>query len=126
MRKTILFLFVAAGAAFFFSCATAPPAQPAVDLETAKSRADDALAKAKTAQADVAVKAEYDRAERAYNEAKGLEASAEAQAIEKYLECESTALAAYNAAIAKREEARKQLEKAKSDIKALEEAEGGR
>ena len=121
MRKALSFLLILISATAFFSCAsTPPPAEQTVDLATAKSRATDALAKAKAVMADVAVKADYEKAQSSFKEAQGLETSAEAQAIAKYLECERTALASYNAAVAKRDEARKQLDKAKSDIKALE------
>ena len=119
MRKTLLFFSIVVSAIVLFSCASAPAADQ-VDLATAKGRAGDALAKAKTVNADVAVKADYDMAQTSYKAAQGLEASAEAQAIQGYLECERQALAAHDAALAKREEARRQLDKAKNDIKALE------
>ena len=117
MRKMVLFLFVIMGAALLFSCASPPPP---VDVAGPKSRAGEALAKALTANANVAVKADYEKAQALFKEGQGLEATDAAQAVAKYQECERAANGAYNAAVAKREEASKQLEKAKSDIKALE------
>ena len=116
MRKAILFLFVAVGAAFFFSCASGPPAD-AVTLEAAQDRAQAAMEKAKSVKADVAVKADYNNAMTVYDGAKA--ATGEA-AIPQYLEAEGLFLAAHDVAVAKRDEARKQLDKARSDIKALE------
>ena len=125
MRKLVLFLCVAAGAALLFSCASTPAAD-GPDLATAKNRADSAISKAQSVKADVAVKPDFDKARASYREAQGLEASNQAQAIAKYLESERQALAAHDATLAKRAEAQKQLDKAKSDIKAIEAEAGGK
>jgi hypothetical protein len=90
-------------------------------LSAARSRAAAAQEKAKTAKADVAVKADYGKAQTAYSEAQSLGAAGGDAAIAKYLEAEKLFLAAASAADTKREEALKQLNKAKSDIKSLEE-----
>ena len=118
MKKFILFLFIAAGAAFLFSCASAPePLVDGVGIEAARSRAQAAMEKAKSAKADVAVKADFAKAETVYNEAGTMEGET---AIRKYLEAEGLFLASHDAAVAKRDEANRQLDKARSDIKALE------
>jgi uncharacterized iron-regulated membrane protein len=119
MKKFCLFLLCLAGIVFLFSCASGP-ATEAVDLTTAQNRAAAALEKAKSVKADVAVKPEFDKAQASYSEAQGMTGEA---AIPKYLEAESLFLAAYDAAVAKRAEAQKQLEKAKADIKAVEDEE---
>jgi hypothetical protein len=107
--------------ALLFSCGSTPPAATeAVDLTTAKNRADAALAKAKSVKADVSVKADFDKAQAAYTEAGGLASTSGDAAITKYLDAEGLFLVAHDAAVVKREEARKQLDKAKSDIKAVE------
>ena len=116
MRKVILFLFVAAGAAFFFSCASGPSAET-VTLEAAQDRAQAAMEKAKSVKADVAVKTDFAGAMTVYDEAKAASGDA---AIPKYLEAEGRFLAAHDLAVTKREEANKQLNKARSDIKAVE------
>ncbi|MDR3199860.1 MAG: hypothetical protein LBT68_00245 [Spirochaetales bacterium] len=120
MRKICLVFLTIISVVLLFSCGSAPAATEVVDLATARSRADDALAKAKSVKADVAVKPDFDKAQAAYTEAGGLEASSGDAAITKYLETEGLFLAAHDAAVTKREEARKQLDKAKSDIKAVE------
>jgi hypothetical protein len=116
MKKICLVLLFPISFMLLFSCSSTPQAE-VVDLATAQSRAADALAKAKSVKADVAVKAEFDRAQASYTEAQGITGDA---AITKYLEAEGLFLAAHDAAVVKRDEARKQLDKAKSDIKALE------
>jgi hypothetical protein len=118
MRKTYLFLLSFISIVLLFSCASAPTTE--VDLATAQGRASSAMEKAKSVKADVAVKTEFGRGQTAYTEADGLTGDA---AIPKYLEAEGLLLAAHDAAVAKRDEAQKQLQKAKSDIKALEDQE---
>ncbi len=133
MRKLLLILplFV------LFSCASAPekpqPEEEAVSaVQTAavqatadreKARAVDAMNKAKSVKADVAVKDEYSKAMGVFNEAEslvsaGIDKIPAAQA--KYLESEKLFLAAHDNTLVKREEALKQLEKAKQDIKNVE------
>ncbi len=106
---------------------TAPAAPEAVTVETAekeKNRAIEAMNKAKSVKADVAVKDEFGKALGIFNEAETLSASGAgnvAAAAGKYLESEVLFLEAYEKAKAKREEAVKQLDKAKADIKNVEE-----
>jgi hypothetical protein len=100
-----------------FSCASAPDA---VDITTAQTRADAAREKAKSVKADLAVKEDFARGQAVYGEAEGLMPAGGDSAVAKFLEAEGLFLAAHDAAVVKRDEARKQLEKAKSDIKAVE------
>jgi hypothetical protein len=116
MRRKYIFL-CAALCVLMFSCASAPDT---VDIATAQSRADAAREKAQSVKADLAVKADFARAQAAYGDAEGLLPAGGDPAIAKFLEAESLFLAAHDAAVVKRDEARKQLEKAKSDIKAVE------
>lgn len=117
MKKKYIFLLTVLSAFLLFSCATTPET---VDLLTAQNRANAAREKAQSVKAELAVKADFDKAQTAYKEAEGLVPAGGSPAIEKFLEAESLFLAAHDAAAAKRDEARKQLEKAKSDIKAVE------
>ena len=121
MKKMYLFLVLVylVSIVFLFSCASGPAAET-VDLATAQSRAAAALEKAKSVKADVAVKPEFGRAQASYSEAQGMAGNV---AIPKYLEAEGLFLAAHDAAVAKRTEAQKQLEKARADIKAVEDEE---
>jgi hypothetical protein len=116
MKKIFLLLTMLISAVFFFACASTPPAEVAT-LTSAQDRAEAAMQKAKSVKADVAVKADFNKAHSAYTEAQGMTGET---AIPKYLEAEGLFLTAHDAAVSKREDARKQLEKAKTDIKAVE------
>jgi len=118
---------------FLFSCKSAPaptdnviygaPAtEKAIDIATAKSKAVDAMEKAKSIKADVAVKDEYNSAFDVFNDAEkeAQTASNLLVAADKYLEAERLFLAAYESARAKKEEAQRQLNKAKEDIRQVE------
>ncbi|MFP3091326.1 hypothetical protein LQZ21_13475 [Treponema sp. TIM-1] len=120
---------------FLFSCAsppppetTAPPPQaPAkappqekMDFAEAKARAVSAMDKAKSVKADVSVKDHYTTAFSTYTEAESLAAVGSADGIGKYLEAETAFLAAHDEAIAKREEAQRQLGRAREAIKTVE------
>jgi hypothetical protein len=117
MKKTYIFFLLALSICLLFSCATTPET---VDPLTAQNRANAAREKAQSVKADLAVKADFDKAQATYKDAEGLLPAGGAPVIEKFLEAEGLFLAAHDAAVAKREEARKQLEKAKSDIQAVE------
>lgn len=132
MKKLLLLLPILV----LFSCASAPDkgsvteetqtvqnitAAQNADME--KNRATDAMNKAKSVKAEVAVKEEFNKALGIYNEANSL-ASAGGESIKtaaaKYIESEALFLASYEKAKVKKEEAMKQLEKAKADIKNVE------
>ncbi len=133
MKKLLLLLPILV----FYSCASAPekavepvaapvvqPA-PVITADMEKGRATDAMNKAKSVKAEVAVKKEFDSAMSIYNEANTLAAAGGEKvktAAAKYLESETLFLAAYENAKVKKEEAMKQLEKAKADIKNVEDA----
>jgi hypothetical protein len=78
------------------------------------------LEQAKSVKADVSVKAHYDAAFSAYTEAESLEAAGSGDGIKKYFDAETAFLAAYEEALAKREEARQQLSRAREAIKSVE------
>ena len=112
-----------------FSCKSAPAptdgkdvADKVIDIATARSRAVDAMDKAKSIKADVALKDDYNSALDVFNNAeKDAQASGDILAVtNKYLESERLFLAAYDGTRAKREEAQRQLNKAKEDIKRVE------
>ena len=117
---------------FLFSCKSAPAptdltdgttvAEKAMDIATAKGRAVDAMDKAKSIKADVAVSDEYNSALDVFNDAEkeAQNASNLLVATDKYLEAERLFLAAYESARVKKEEALRQLNKAKEDIRQLE------
>jgi len=117
---------------FLFSCKSAPAptdltdgttvAEKAMDIATAKGRAVDAMDKAKSIKADVAVSDEYNSALDVFNDAEKEAQSASnlLVATDKYLEAERLFLAAYESARVKKEEALRQLNKAKEDIRQLE------
>ncbi len=116
---------------FLFSCASSPDKgttdgssalQEPTDMRTAKNRAVDAMNKAKSIKADIAVKDDYNSALAVFNEAEkeAQAATNELATTNKYLEAERLFLAAYENARAKREEATKQLNKAKEDIHQVE------
>jgi hypothetical protein len=79
------------------------------------------MEKAKSIKAEVSVKARYNTALSAYTEAESLAAAGSAGGIEKYLEAEAAFLAAYDEALVKREEAERQLSRAREAIKTVEE-----
>jgi hypothetical protein len=78
--------------------------------------------KAGSIKAEIAVKARYDAAFSVYTEAESLEAAGSADGIGKYLEAETAFLAVYDEATAKREEAQRQLSRARDAIKTAEDA----
>ena len=131
MKKTlILFPFVIL---FLFSCASSADKKTGADdssslygvvkdIATAKSRAVDAMNKAKSVKADVAVKDDYNKALGVFNDAEkdASNPSNELAVINKYLDAEKLFLAAYDSAKAKRDEAQKQINKAKEDINRVE------
>jgi len=120
MRKVILFLCMCVGAALLFSCASAPQtdgfAAP-VSSDAARDKAQAAMEKARSVRADIAVMDDFTTGQATFNLAQSLSGEA---AIAKYQEAEKLFLAAHDTTVAKREEANKQLEKARNDIKALE------
>ncbi|MCL2480564.1 MAG: hypothetical protein FWF38_02520 [Spirochaetaceae bacterium] len=114
---------------FLFSCKSAPApdadganVQKAIDIVTAKSRAVDAMDKAKSIKADVAVSDEYNSALDVFNEAeKDAQNPGDLLAVtNKYLEAERLFLATYESARSKKEEAQRQLNRAKDAIKQVE------
>lgn len=117
MKKPYMFLLTVVGAFLLFSCATAPET---VDLMAAQNRAGAAREKAESVKADIAAKDDFEAAQASYKDGEGLLPTGGTAAVEKFLEAERLFLAAHDAAVAKRDEASKQLEKAKSDIKAVE------
>jgi len=141
MKKLLLLLPILV----LFSCASAPekavePAAVAVvqpepsqaiteqiretdAMNKAKAKATEAMDKAKSVKAEVAVKADFSKALGIYNEANTLAAAGGDKvktATAKYLESEGLFLAVYEKAKLKKEEAMKQLEKAKADLKNVE------
>jgi hypothetical protein len=122
-------VFIVVSIGFLFSCASSPdpeaenpPAQApgAADSSAEKNRALEAMNKARSVKAEVAVKAAFDGALEIYNRAESLAASGSA-AGNTYLESEKLFLAAYEDARAKREEAERQLILAKDAVKQAEE-----
>lgn len=110
-----------------FSCASTKDdgaaSRPVIDVSAAKSGAVETMNKAKSVKADVAAKEQYDRAMAEYNAAESLAAAGsedEAAIVEKYTNAQNLFNAAYNTADAKRQAALRQLEKAKADIKNVE------
>jgi hypothetical protein len=93
-------------------------------VETERSQASEAMNKAKSLKADVAVKKEFEEAQALFDEAEALSTKSEEEAAEKYREAEAQFNAAYNDAIAKRDEAQRQLNLALDAIKSVEDAAG--
>jgi hypothetical protein len=127
MKKCIFGMFVWAVAGIFFSCASAPPPEaPAeevretVNFETAKARAVAARDKAREIKADVSLTDRYHAVEGIFAQAETLEASQSPQGIDKYLEAEKGFLECYEQARALREEAQRQLSRAREAIKEVE------
>jgi hypothetical protein len=126
MRKLIWLLPLA----IFFSCKSAPepaPLQPVspveqqTDASADRNKAVEAMNLAKSVKADVAVKDEFNRALGVFNDAESLAASNSVPAAgDKYREAEKLFLDAHKQAVAKREEAQRQLTLAREAIKAVE------
>ncbi|MDX9800403.1 MAG: hypothetical protein RBT69_03590 [Spirochaetia bacterium] len=132
MKKLLLLLPIL----FLYSCASAPekavepvvaavvePAQ-VFTADKEKTRATEAMNKAKSVKAEVAMKDEFNKALGIYNEANTLVSAGGEKvktAAAKYLESEALFLAVYEKSKIKREEAVKQLEKAKAAVKNVEE-----
>jgi hypothetical protein len=122
--------------AVLLSCASAPAPEAPVeapvpppethtadtpaDSSAEKNRALEAMNKARSVKAEVAVKAVFDEAMTIYNRAESLASSGSA-AGNTYLEAEKNFLAAYEAALAKREQAERQLALAREAVKQAEE-----
>ena len=106
-----------------FSCKSTPKSgEEIVDLATAKGRAVAAMEKAKSIKADVALKDEYNNALNVFDDAEKTAQTSkdEPVLIAKYLEAEKLFLNSYEGTRAKRDEAQRQLNKAKEDIKRVE------
>jgi hypothetical protein len=78
------------------------------------------MEKAKSVKADVSVKAHYEAAFSSYTEAESLAAADSIDGIKKYLEAETAFLEAHDEALVKREEAQRQLSRAREAIKSVE------
>ncbi|MDR2758691.1 MAG: hypothetical protein LBB78_04870 [Spirochaetaceae bacterium] len=98
----------------------APPRQESPDFKEARARAVSAMDKAKSVKADISVKTRYNTAFSAFTEAESLAAAGSAGGIGKYQEAETAFLAAHDEAIIKREEAQRQLSRAREAIKTVE------
>jgi hypothetical protein len=79
------------------------------------------MEQAKAVKADVSVKAQYAAGVSAYTEAEALAASLSPGSAEKYHQAETAFLSAYDQALVKREEAERQLARAREAIKTAEE-----
>jgi hypothetical protein len=135
MKKSVFVCGLLISLGLLFSCGSTPPAEapepppqaqgsppkrePA-NFEEAQARAKSAMEKAQSIKANVSVKTQYEAAFSLYTEAESLAAAGSANGIKKYLEAETAFLAAYDAALAKREEAQRQLSRAREAIKAVE------
>jgi superfamily I DNA and RNA helicase len=120
----------------FFSCKSAPApvtepepepvppvsaAEPKADVAADRSKAVEAMNLAKSVKADVAVKDEFNRALGVFNNAESLAASNSGpSAVEQYREAERLFLDAHKQAVAKRDEAQRQLTLAREAIKSVE------
>ena len=130
MKKILLILV----SVILFSCASAPetPVEEApakedvaqkVSVTEIRNKAYSAMEKALGIKANVAVKEDYTAAEKMFNEAEALDASdpeSAAKAALIYMDAETAFNTVYDKAYEKRENALKELEKAKEDIKAVE------
>jgi hypothetical protein len=122
--------------AVFFSCKSAPApvtepepqplppvsaAEPKADVSADRSKAVEAMNLAKSVKADVAVKDEFNRALGIFNNAESLAASnSVSSAADQYREAEGLFLDAHKEALAKRDEAQRQLALAREAIKSVE------
>jgi hypothetical protein len=129
-------IFIVLSAGLLFACASSPapegessvPPQSSVPAQTPgtpdssaeKNRALEAMNKARSVKAEVAVKAAFNEAMERYNRAESLAASGSA-AGDTYLESEKLFLAAYEDARLKREEAERSLTLARDAVKQAEE-----
>jgi hypothetical protein len=125
IKKRIFGVFMAAAAGIFFSCASAPapaekPAEEPMNFGTAKARALAAREKALEIKANVSLKDRYQAVQGIFSEAETLEASQSPQGIDKYLEAEKGFLDCYEQARILREEAQRQLSRARDAIKEVE------
>ena len=130
MKKILLVL----ASVLLFSCASAPEkpveeetvieeVQKPISITEIRNKAYSAMEKALSIKANVAVKDDYKAAEKMFNDAEALDASnpeAAAKASLIYLDAETAFNTVYDTAYEKRENARKELEMAKGDIKAAE------
>lgn len=113
-----------------FSCKSTPAPEPSpagaveqrTDVTADRSKAVEAMNLAKSVKADVAVKDVFDRALRIFNNAESSAASGSVPAaVNQYREAEKLFLDAHAQAVAKRDEAQRQLSLAREAIKAVEE-----
>ena len=130
MKKIILILV----SVILFSCASTPETpveeepvkeevQEKVSVTEIRDKAYSAMEKALGIKANVAVKDDYTAAEKMFNEAETLDASdpeSAAKAALIYMDAETAFNTVYDKAYEKRENALKELEKAKEEIKAVE------
>ncbi len=131
MKKILLLLITIV----MFSCASAPEQPPVeqpepeavqkpVSITDVRNRAYSAMEKALSIKANIAVKDEYSEAKKMFDNAEALDASdpeAAAKAALIYLDAETAFNTVYDTAFTKRENASKELQMAKDDIKAVEE-----
>ncbi|MDR0389103.1 MAG: hypothetical protein LBH73_03465 [Spirochaetaceae bacterium] len=99
-----------------FGCKTTPKTESA----SGRDKALAALESARSIKADVAAKDIFDPAMAAFNEAEGLASSSAAAANEKYLAAEQGFTSAYNRARDLRRAAQDALDKAKEEIRNVE------
>ncbi len=130
--KKILLIFASI---ILFSCASTPETpveeepvkeevQEKVSITEVRNKAYSAMEKALGIKANVAVKEDYADAEKMFNEAESLDASdpeSAAKAALIYMDAETAFNSVYDKAFEKRENALKELEMAKEEIKAVEE-----
>ena len=129
MKKILLILI----SIVLFSCASAPeqPVEEPVKEEVKetmsvtelRNKAYSAMEKALSIKANVAVKEDYAAAEKMFNDAEALDASnpeSAAKAALIYMDAETAFNSVYDKAAEKKENALKELEMAKEDIKAVE------
>ncbi|MCL2792038.1 MAG: hypothetical protein FWD87_03010 [Spirochaetaceae bacterium] len=118
---------------FLFSCRSAPaPAEPvpdvravpAVGVDEARNRAVNAMERARSIRADVAVRDDFNSALALFNEAEGEPRTAGnlQNLVNKYFDAERLFLAAHENTRVMREEAQRQLNRAREDIRQVETA----
>ncbi len=129
--KKILLIFVSV---ILFSCASSPekpveekPVKEEVQEKLSNSelreKAYNAMQKALGIKANIAVKDDYTAAEKMFNEAEAMDTSnpeSAAKAALIYTDAEKAFESVYDKAYEKRENARKELEMAENEIKAVE------